>query len=856
MRPLKLTMQAFGVYLDKFTIPFENLGQNNIYLITGVTGSGKTTIFDAISFALFNSSSGENRGNAALRSHFAKDSVESFVEFEFQHNLKTYKILRTPSYQRKKLRGEGFILENSKAQITLPDGKIIIGVKEVNEFVEDLLGINARQFSQIALLAQGDFLKLLNCDTQTRGEIFRNIFKTLDFSMFQAKLKDETITLKKKYDFDISSLIQYISQIISSDEDLRLIIQENLSNNYPSQLDKLENLLENQNKNDEKEVKSFQKNILKLTNQKLEKQQLQDKITQLIQLNSQKDDFENKIEIAKKDFNIIEKDFLKLDDKNKKLNELSLEIKKLDEDYNNSIEIEKNEKLLLIEEENFNSNKNLIKNDEEKLIEIKNNYLQNTYNFYLKLKNNLENEQKNFKEIQKTYNEKLQNYNLIYNKYLSMQAGILAKNLVDNEPCPVCGSKVHPNPAKILDEEISKDYLENLKNDLEKVNENLSLNSQKCSVSSEKINLKFDEFENLKNRFSLNNFIFDEKNNEILEIDFEKNIKNISQNIEKLLEENNQINLKIENLKTKISTLEKNLKIKDKEKILSLHKELSLNFKNLEKEIEKIKKNYEENKINLAQLVSKNEIIIKQIKTFKNIKIDDFDLIKNEIKDLSCEIENQNSAFQKINSRFDFNKNILKSIQNKKKEFLETQEKYLEYKILNDTANGALKGKARIPFEQYIQGYYLDLVLNEANKRLLKLTQGQFQLLRKKDVSNLASKTGLELEVFDFYTYKKRSTKTLSGGESFKAALCLALGLSDCMTSSLGAINIDSLFIDEGFGTLDNESLELSMNLISNLSLNNRLIGIISHVESLKERIQNQIISIKTPLGSKIEVTF
>ena len=196
MRPLKLTMQAFGAFKDKVEINFENLGQNNIYLISGITGSGKTTIFDAICYALFNSSSGTNRGNQTLRSHYALDNTESFVELEFLFNNEKYKVLRHPSYERKKTRGEGNILEQAKAELFLPNGKIIEKPKEVDEFIENLLGINVSQFSQIALLAQGEFLKILNSDTQTRGEIFRNIFKTWNYANFQNKLKDKVFEYK------------------------------------------------------------------------------------------------------------------------------------------------------------------------------------------------------------------------------------------------------------------------------------------------------------------------------------------------------------------------------------------------------------------------------------------------------------------------------------------------------------------------------------------------------------------------------------------------------------------------------------------------------------------------------------
>lgn len=198
---------------------------------------------------------------------------------------------------------------------------------------------------------------------------------------------------------------------------------------------------------------------------------------------------------------------------------------------------------------------------------------------------------------------------------------------------------------------------------------------------------------------------------------------------------------------------------------------------------------------------------------------------------------------------------MLVSIKQKNKEYEKISNLHSDYKILSDCANGNLKGSARIPFEQYIQGYYLDMVLFEANKRLKIMTQNQFQLMRKKDITSLQSKTGLDLEVMDFYTFKKRSTKTLSGGESFKAALALALGLSDCISNFSNSMDIKAMFIDEGFGTLDSDSLDLAIDVIFGLS-ENKLVGIISHIDDLKLKIQNQIVVKKTNKGSLIEMNF
>ncbi len=328
MRPLRLIMQAFGPFKDKIEIPFENLGISNIYLISGVTGSGKTTIFDAICYALFNTSSGENRGTSTLKSHFSDDKTQSFVEFSFLFNNEKYTIIRYPSFERKKSRGEGVILEQPKAQIHLPNGKIIEKVKEVDEYIIELLGINSSQFTQIALLAQGEFLKLLNTDTQNRAEIFRNIFKTWDFARFSDKLKNKMVEFKNEHANLQNSILQYINDTITKDEALLSLKENYIKNHCFNNLDDFCTLLENQNKLDNKALLTLKKETENLekeikTNQE-EFLKIQNKLTLETQLNSTKE----KIKISKEEFLQIEKEYKNINSKKTQLENLAIEINK------------------------------------------------------------------------------------------------------------------------------------------------------------------------------------------------------------------------------------------------------------------------------------------------------------------------------------------------------------------------------------------------------------------------------------------------------------------------------------------------------------------------------------------------
>ena len=333
MRPLKLSMQAFGPFPSKVEIDFSKLGKGNIYLISGVTGSGKTTIFDAICYALFNTSSGTNRGSLTLRSHYAPDNIESYVEFSFLFNEQEYKVVRYPSYERKKSRGEGVILERSKALLYLPDGKIIEKANEVDSFIEELLGLNVTQFSQIALLAQGEFLKLLNADTQTRADVFRNIFKTSNYAEFQGSLKNKKSEYEKEYDNLSSLILQNIKDVIVFNDELAHLQDKFSQNDCFDSLDEFISLLDKQNNSDNNELSSCAKQVEALDNEiKIAREEYQ-KINIKINLLNQIEQTKKQIEVKKADFNKAEVEFKTLKDKRSNLEKLALEIKKSDDNH-------------------------------------------------------------------------------------------------------------------------------------------------------------------------------------------------------------------------------------------------------------------------------------------------------------------------------------------------------------------------------------------------------------------------------------------------------------------------------------------------------------------------------------------
>ena len=911
MKPLNLTINAFGPYASKVEIPFSELGENGIYLITGDTGAGKTTIFDAISFALYGEASGEYRKDkAALRSDFADKKDKTYVILEFMCRGEIYKIKRSPKT----------LDHNSEIELTLPNGKTYTKDKEVNSEIEKLIGLNKKQFSQIVMIAQGEFQKLLNAKTEDRGEIFRNIFSTQNLQIFQAKLYDNFIKRKNNFEDLKNSLIQYSEQILSSDNEklsTEILNLKNSKNIYNTTilLDELQNQVKTDESNKkliEKEKKSIKKTLEKLNqnfgnaqnieNIRIEIQKLEEEIIPKLELSykeisNQFIQYENKksqneklaIEIAK-----LEKDLSKYE----KLQKLSKELdeikdnndknnKNIEQINNNLIQNNKTKeqlKKLLISyktiETDLEKEQNLKqKNSEkiEKLFEI------DKQNSELNLKNQkLENSQKDLRTLSNEWQEKSQNFSQKYSQFIEEQAGILAKDLVKDKPCPVCGSTTHPKPATLKDETITKNYLDKLqeiaasaKKDLDKQSTAIGKLQGEISTLQKTLNDNFSKLFNQKSSENISDILNKElENSKKTQIEIENNIEKISKQInekreaEKKLEtietsilqqETDLKNLENEkNIFTKIigeksatiKTIQAELEYSDSEKAIQIFKEKKAQYELFEKEFKQIQ--HQKEAIN-TELSSKNDTLKtlkKQIENSPKFCIED---LKKDIQSFKERENNLQQQADTLNTRAATNSNLQSRI-NSTIETIKTTEKELQiFKQLSDTANGKLNGTIKMTFEQYIQSAYFDMIIDEANKRFLKMTNYQYRLERKEEKKG-NSKVGLDLNVFDYHTGKFRSVSTLSGGESFKAALSLALGLSDVVQNYSGGIKIEAMFVDEGFGSLDEESLEQAMNTLYDLTEGNRIVGIISHVAELRNRIDKKILIKRSLNGSSIEI--
>lgn len=899
MKPLKLTMSAFGPYKDKTTIDFEKLGQNGLFLITGDTGAGKTTIFDAISFALFNEVSGSNRPIDTLRSNFAT-TEETYVELEFEHKNKIYTIKRNPPYERLKSRGEGFTKNGADASL-IYDDKIITKTLNVNEKIVEILGINAKQFKQISMLAQGEFLNILFAKSKDRTEVFRKIFDTDIYNIITKNLGELAKKNRKELE-DLKISFETNAENISWKEkpiEIELIDYKKI---VESDIDKILNFLSVEIEKQKVEYEEFEKDSNK-TSTSINK--LDSKIIKIKEQNKKVEEYQalkGIQSVLKEKEKSIKEDENKISINEKILSQV-LPKEKILENTKKEIERNKNqindlEKLVQKEEENKKKNNENI-HKIEKLKEITKEYAKIKENndkindLNRKLNNIIElNKEKDIaSQKYQSCNEKYQNISKEYleqeDAFFKEQAGIIAEKLEDGKPCPVCGSTSHPAKAKKSKSVLTKEQLKKLKDEVEKVEKENSKYKENITIINAKINSILSDIpESKSNDFELDEFVKIVKEQED-EIRNQKNkiknnfdiiyneITNSYINIEEFEYDefkddyNNQIKEKSEKL-IKNKTLLSNTKTtkdeltKDYEKKYTEFIEIinKLGFKNekeykenvlTEKEIEKIKENIEDYKERKISNKTKLETLGKEITKKKIIDTSEDEQQLNELKSLQ---NNQKKVAFKLKGNLDSNKKFEKSLQ-KTSGLLKIQmKKVAKIEELSKIASGTAYQKRKIAFEQYVQATYFDMIINEANKRLINMTDNRYVLLRKKSSSKISDKMALDLDVLDNYNGKIRDVKSLSGGESFKAALSLALGLSDIIQSYSGGVVIDTLFIDEGFGTLDMESREQSINTLIKLAGDNKLIGIISHVTELKERIDKKIIVSKTQEGSKINVEF
>lgn len=925
MKPLKLTMSAFGSYAGKNVIDFTGQ-QQGIFLITGDTGAGKTTIFDAITYALYNQTSGGERNGNMMRSQYAQPETETYVELEFLYRGQTYRVRRNPDYKITKTLKNGRIREQKvphSVELTLPDGTVFPEKKNATDAkIIEILGLTADQFSQIVMIAQGDFLKLLYTKSDERKMIFSKLFRTDIYWKIQENLRRKSMEMDERIQENDRAFEQEKSRIIPLPESEELPLDELVERLRERVKDALkeQNLrranVEELNKKITKyeEINKLFRSLEKIrqTGKELEARQAESKERRQQIENARKAD---KVLVAEQQNLRQQQEVEQSAQAIAKMTETlandqemfeSLKTQLQEAEAKQKREAADTQKKMLALEQSFPSYEALqnARSEEQQAKKVWEDLRKTSEESFHKkaagiaaLKEQqkrqeqiVEQTKKNWEQTSLSASESAKHYEHMYEAFLKEQAGILAENLSAGCPCPVCGSTVHPDPAKLSDHAVTELEVEQAKKTRAAAEEKRDLayaafeaektEKQKLAQAVEKEEADFvlaqtiakqQRKEAEQNYVSLQKiaeqireklvypslaeakkqYAAMQKALEAAEQEIAKKRQKVSELAEamntlkgqKLAEEENQKTAKKLAAKTEkeyAKLLEKSGFVSEETYHLAILPERSRS------KLEREEKEYESQ---CLRQQSEQKLLEKQVsgKTYT-----DTTELNEQLKAEKQALKEAEKTYMELHTAYENDRSVLQNcaVYLEKGKKLESEDQVI--KSLSKTANGRLSGSAKIDFETYIQRQYFKQIIHEANKRLLTMSNHQF-ILKLKEEANTGRKTneGLDLSVYSLVTDSERDVKTLSGGESFLAALAMALGLSDIVERSAGAIHPDMMFIDEGFGSLDAQSRQQAIEVLAELAGDSRMVGIISHVTELKEQIDRKLVVSRTDKGSR-----
>ncbi len=871
MKPVELRISGWGPYKDLQTIDFTRMEERGLFLITGATGAGKTTIFDAIMYALYGCMSGEVREKGTVRSDFAKPDTPTFVELTMTHKGESYHIYRNPEYLRPRKRkgadGKELTKEKEKAILTLPDGSSIEGSSEVTRKIEELLCLDYRQFKQISMIAQGEFTKLLTASSQEKTKILRQIFDTGLYEKLAQILKERSNAIYKEvsgYRHKMDEDVELYHPMEESAEKFAALVQGK-AYDYEAVLAFLK---EEKNRigKAEKEVlaqyQQLEERTLILNGRLVEAQkaaELQKSFEKERDrkrlLDSRKEEMQQKETLLWKADRAgeIRQQELLCEESGKQIDKIRQQIRHLQEETGL-----REQQILSLQklpeyQEDFEAACEL----KEKLSAQKQESKHN-----IELCKQLEAQLKQLQEVYLGLEQEevlaRQAYEETEHRYRHNLAGILSAELEENQPCPVCGSVHHPAPAAVTKEHLTKEKVDQAKKEwLQKQEKTMRQHGETMAAKGKAEQAK-------------------EKGGELL-----KSIEQMQAQEEKLPTEIKELLLKYTRksfegelnrlLTLRVESAEKQEQLRSLQEELQKEQEL---FKERDEERAALlmKYGFASRQEYQGSLLSKEQIEDgkRELQDYeKNCKANEELLqhLKEQVQalvlpepaklqeELQTALEEKRAVQQSLSKKQEsrnLTERTFTSLKTKLVSLKETMEHYSLVKGLDDLANG--NNKKRLVFEQYVLISYFEEILYAANLRLQTMSSGRYELRRVRGIVDARSKDNLEMEVLDYYTGKYRSVKTLSGGESFKVSLSLALGMSDVIQAQSGGIQVETMFIDEGFGTLDGESLDQACLVLQGLTESNRLIGLISHVPELSEKIPDQIRIHKTNTGSRIEV--
>ena len=922
MRPVKLTMSAFGPYAARTVIDFSAFGKSGLFLITGDTGAGKTSIFDAITFALYGQASGGNREAEMLRCTDAQPTDPTEVELEFEYDGKTYRVKRNLEYMRPKDRGQGLTVEKAGATLFLPDAVTVSDTKPVNAKIVEILGIDRDQFSQIAMIAQGDFMKLLFTESKKRLELFRKIFKTERYQTLQDRLKSDAATLRQKRDAALASLKQYVDGTVCDPDGPFAADLDRAKQPGQMPLDEIIVLLKDILKKDKERSKELTDALTALAKDEAE---CNTKLGRLDSFEKAKGELEKKSE----DLKAAKEELVPLEAAKKEAEKNQPEIGRLGNEmtrisallpnYDSADALAKEigmlDESIPKDEEKLNKAQAALEKSGEAITALEDELagLKGAGEDLQKLRQDLEangwrqqetgsvssqmeainrereslkSQQDLYKKLKDAFEPAREEYNHKYDLFVAEQAGILASTMEEGRPCPVCGSTSHPSPAALSEGAPSREEVKAAKERCETLEGKVNAQSGECSKIHSRIEtmektLKsqaeklFPGFtmETLQDLIgaetqrlsaeekALKDAIQTQEGKKKRKAELEDRIipeakskkEEDAKAIGALKEKNNSDKTARTTKKEALANLRSNLTYPDRATAEGKIKELDASRKKLEDELNTVKGRFDKCYQKVTELDAAVKALEGQVKAGCEV---DRTQVDAELERIRADAGQANEESVQVSFRVQTNEKALDNIDKRSASVIAIEKELAWKESLSKTANGDLPDKEKIMLETYVQASYFDRIIAKANTRLMVMTGGQYELRRKAVAANMRSQAGLDLDVVDHYSATERDVRSLSGGEAFKAALSLALGLSDEIQSNAGGVRLESMFVDEGFGSLDRDSVEQALKALSDLTEGNRLIGIISHVEQLK-KIDKQIVVTKDrDGGSRIDMNY
>ena len=1078
MRPVKLTMNAFGPYAKTAEIDFTRFKDHGLYLITGDTGAGKTTIFDAISFALFGCASGDDRSTKTLRSDFADPAAETSVELEFIYRGSLYRIWRCPGYERAKKRGEGTTTQAPEAVLERPGKAPITRVRDVDAAVKEILGIDRTQFAQIVMIAQGDFRKLLSAGTDERSRIFRTLFDTGRFQTFQRRLAEEKNALEAQH----KSITQEV-RVHAGNARLEAEAAESLAKQLEQdalQANWLKGILEeavvrdreryaaqktcvDAAKNRRDAALSAADGLARLDALKTKKTSVDQRVNSLesaaaharrkldehILGQSARDSLASRTAVEQSELPLYEKlekdirhaknlhaeaqaaaskakaalkretdlkgqqsraarTIVDLAHAEKAYADARLACKSAEEALESTVahiaawqSMEKTEKQAAqAEAESEKQQRDAQASEAQRVQAAKTieeaeslraalsdaperiaRYEARTREIEDSLKRlqaaahaeeraekacedacqNARQTLENYAKAKKASDEAHHAWSQAQSLYLDGQAGLLASGLAPGTPCPVCGSSEHPRPATAPLSTPSKEQVEALQHAWTKATKEAEEASRRSSAAQaavqekkealkavieaegpreQRIARRSQEQEDLADtRAKLATATEDsaklKKAIELLHAAQQrhkaadeqtrlharqaasalaeaerysatartrreaipyKNAQELekkhaetqrasetaraaltraqadAQTLQKARDDERRASellvqaqsegaearrreaallAQAESADSSVSSARARLKYENKEQALRAIQDAQKQIDLFDATLARIRTSLGESEKELAAARGEADTLARSI---REAPFYEKDQVEEEQRNAHDALEREERSLAEISAALSANEKTLEQVRLLAKKARAVEERYGEVATLADTANGRLVGKDKIAFETYVQSMYFDRMIAAANRRLRAMTNERYKLVRRRAAITKSGQSGLDLDVMDAYTGKMRDASSLSGGESFKAALALALGLSDVVQAHAGGVQLDTMFIDEGFGSLDQESLQLAVKTLTELSGGDKLIGIISHVDELKESIDRKIVVKRGRNGSSVSI--